>query len=159
MAAESVEESAVGGGPEFDVVVETCAGDELAVGREGHMVDLFLVAEEAVDGLQGGLGRPEVDCAVVAGGDEALAGSLGGEFVAGEGFEAFGFGRGGDVGAAAVVEVAGAEHEVGGEREVVHPVGVVAKGVQESAFLGGPDFDGAVVGGGVDPAGAAPFDA
>lgn len=38
--------------PHLDVVVEPAAGQQQAVGREGHVVDLFLVAQEPRDRLR-----------------------------------------------------------------------------------------------------------
>lgn len=80
MPAKSMEEGAGGGVPELDVVVEGRRGDEGAGRGEGDVVDLFLVAEEPGDGFDccgvaGGSGRrgPEVDGAVVGGGDETFS--------------------------------------------------------------------------------------
>lgn len=55
--------------------------------------------------------------------------------------------------------VGGAEDEFGGEGEVVDPVGVCGEGADEGSLGGVPEFDGFVVGGGVDCARAAPADA
>lgn len=164
VAAQSGDEDARGGRPELDVVVEAAAGEEEARGGKGDVVDGFLVAEEAGEGFEGGGGGggvggrgPEVDGGVVGGGDEAFGeGVVGG----GRGFEAregggeFGVLRRGDD--AGVGVVGGAEDGVGGEGEVVDPVGVRGEGVHEGAGGGGPDFDAFVVRGGVDVAGAAP---
>lgn len=129
------------------------------------MVDGFLVAEEAGEGFEcgdgggggGGGWGPEVDGGVVGGGDEAF-----GEGVVGRGcgFEARE--GGGEFGVlcrrddAGVGVVGGAEDRVGGEGEVVDPVGVRREGAHERAGGGGPDFDAFVVRRGVDVAGAAP---
>lgn len=53
------------------------------------------------------------------------------------------FGGGGGFGHG--VEVAGAEDEIGGEREVVDPVGVAVEGVDEFAVFAVPDLDGFVL--------------
>lgn len=58
-----------------------------------------------------------------------------------------------------MIEVAGSEHEVCGEGEVVYPVGVGLESVKEFAGGAVPDFDGFVLRGGVDVACAAPFHA
>lgn len=55
-----------------------------------------------------------------------------------------------------MVVVCGAEDEVGGEGEVVDPVGVGGEGVSEGAVGGVPHFDGLVVRGGVDEPRTAP---
>lgn len=72
VAAEGGDEGAVAGVPELDVVVPAAGGEGEAVGGEGHVVDLFLVAEEAGERFGGRGGGPEVDCEVVACGDDFL---------------------------------------------------------------------------------------
>lgn len=131
------------------------------------MVDGFGVAVEAGEGFEGcgvgagGGGRgPEVDGGVVGGGNEAFGEGVvdgGGGFEAGEGGGEFGVFRGGDE--ARVGVVGGAEDGVGGEGEVVDPVGVRGEGVRQGTGGGGPDLDGFVVRGGIDVSGAAPADA
>lgn len=81
-------------------------------------------------------------------------GGRGGFFEARLGFEEFGGWVRRD--GAGVVVVGGAEDEVGGECEVVHPVRVCREGLREGAVIGIPDFDRFVVRGAVDFAGAAP---
>lgn len=161
VAAQRGDESAVARAPQLDGVVEAAAGDEGAVRGEGHVVDLFLVAEQAGDGFGVVGGRvPEVDCEVVACGDEAFGDAAvdgGGCLVALARFCGFLRWGGGDV--ACVVVVGGAEDEVGGEGEVVDPVGVRGEGGDQGAFGGVPQFYGFVVRGRVDGACAAPADA
>ena len=54
------------------MVVEASGSEQQAVGGEGDVVDLFLVAYQAVEGFCRGWVRgvrvPEVHCAVVSGG-------------------------------------------------------------------------------------------
>lgn len=159
MAAEGEEEFPVAGIPELDGVVEGGGSDERAVGGESDVVDGFLVAEEAGEGFRVG-GFPEVDGEVVACGHETFGDAV---------IHGCGFGEtffcssylscvcSGDV--AGVVVVGCAEDEVGGEGEVVDPVGVGGEGGDEGALCGVPEFDRFIVGGGVDCSGAAPADA
>lgn len=129
MPSQSVEESAGGGVPQLDMVVEGGGGDESTGGGEGDVVDLFLVAEEAGEGFDGrvagvrGGRRPQVDCAIVRGGDEAFDEGV---VDCCGGFEPlFCFCRFLGVGcgdAAGVVVVGGSEDEVSGEGEMVYPV-------------------------------------
>lgn len=165
VAPQRAQELAVAGAPQFDVVVEAARGDEAAVRGEGDVVDLLLVAEEAGDGLGEGERVPEEDGAVVAGGHEAFAerggrggGGCGCGFLPAAACEgSAGFGRGGWGGG--VVEVAGAQDEVGREREVVHPMRVAGQVGELRARRRVPHFHRLVVGGGEDGAGAAPLDA
>lgn len=111
--------------PDLGMVVETRRRDEQSVGRKRDVVDLFLVAQESGDGLGGLGGLPQVHGEVVAGGDEPLddfALNLGRFEEAFLRVRELGFVAGGDL--ARVVVVGGAHDEVGGEREVVDPVGV-----------------------------------
>ena len=55
MAAQCRYEGAGTSIPQLDVVIEAAAGDHEAIGGEGDMVDLFLVAEEAGEGFDSGL--------------------------------------------------------------------------------------------------------
>lgn len=156
-----MDEGAVEGAPDLDLVVEAGRSNVLAGRGEGDVRDGFPVAEEAGDGFRRALGgRPEEDCEVVARGHEALGnlavgrrGFLEAVFCLGEFFRV----GGGD--GAGVVVVGGAQDELGGEGEVVDPVSVGGEGADEGAFGGVPEFDGFVVGGGVDCSGAAPADA
>lgn len=167
MPTKGMEEGAGGGVPELDVVVEGGGGDEGAGRGEGDVVDLFLVTEEPGHGFDccgvaGGGGRrgPEVDGAVIGGGDEAFGegavdgcGGLEPLFCFGQ-LLVVGWGDG-----AGVVVVGGSENEVRGEGEMVDPVGVRGEGADQSAFGRVPKFDGFVVGGGIDGASPTPADA
>lgn len=125
MALERIQEFPIPCVPEFDVVIEGGTSNEEAVRGESDVVDLLLVAEEASERFRACRGRPEIHRKVVAGGNEAfhnlpINGS--GFFEALFGFGDFGGGVWRD--GACVVMVRGAEHEVGAQGEVVHPVRV-----------------------------------
>lgn len=114
VAAQSEQKLAVQGIPQFDVVVVAAARDEGAVGGKGDVVDLLLVAEQAGDGFSGLGWVPEVDCAVVAGGDEAFgrdAVDRGGFLESGACFDEFGLPVWRDE--SGMVVVCGAEDKVG----------------------------------------------
>lgn len=169
MATECMDEGAVARAPDFDAVVEGGGGDVLARGGEGDVGDGFGVAEEAGEGFLvgggggGGFGGgPEEDCEVVACGYETFddtAVGRGGFLEAGFCFGEFFGGGGGDGVCGGGVVVGGAENEFRGEGEVVDPVGVGGEGADEGSLGGVPEFDGFVVGGGVDCSRAAPADA
>ena len=56
MAAQGGDKLPIASIPEFDTIVETGRGYEGGVRRKGNVVYLFLVAEEAGNGLAGGGG-------------------------------------------------------------------------------------------------------
>lgn len=125
MSSECGDEFPIARIPKLDCVVEARGSNDGTVRGEGDVVDLFLVAVQAGDRLGGGQWVPEVDCEVVACGDETFSDAViynCGFFVSFFRFCGLGFVGGGDV--ASVVVVGGAEDEVGGEGEVVDPVGV-----------------------------------
>ena len=108
------------------MVVEAGAGDVNAVRGEGDVVDLFAVAEQAGKGfVVGGGGFPEVHGAVIASGSETfddLAIGSGGfleAYFRSCDFLVFRWGNG-----ASVVVVGGAKDRLGGEGQVVDPMGV-----------------------------------
>ena len=157
MAFERIDELPIARVPQLDMVIEGRARDEEPVRRERDVIDLFLMPEQPRDGLDTGRGRPEIHGEVVAGSNEALDDlALDSrrflEVVLG--FGQLSVGRGGDV--ARVVVVGGAQHEVGAQCEVVHPVRVRGQAVCQRARGRVPDFDGLVARRGVDEAGPAP---
>lgn len=167
MAFEGEEKGAVGSVPELDEVVEAGRGKKQPVGRKDDMVDLLLVAEQAGDGLGRGAGVPEVDGAIVAGRHQALNGLavLLLAVDAGRRMEALlclftlGLFRVGHALLARVVMVCRPQSKVGGEGEMVDPVCVGGKGVQQLAGICHPNLDGLVVRGRVYVAGTTPANA
>lgn len=132
VAAQRGDKLAVSCVPQLDAIVEASGCDACAVGGEGDVQDLLLMAEEAGDGLDGGVGRvvdrggiPQ-EYRVVVGRRQEFLDEL--AFVACGVFEAFlglldsFFDRVGDF--ARVVVVGGAKGKVGREGEVVNPMGV-----------------------------------
>lgn len=132
VAAQSGDELAIPCVPQLDAVVEASGCDACAVGREGDVQDLLLVAEEPGDGLDGGVGRvvdgggiPQ-EYRVVVGCRQEFLDELAfvpcGIFEAGLGLLDSFFDRVGHF--ACVVVVGGAKGKVGREGEVVDPMGV-----------------------------------
>ena len=134
MRAEREQELPVRGVPELDVVVESGRCDELPIGREGDVVDLLLVAEQAGDRLCCDGRMPEVYSEIVASGNKALH-----DFTSDSSscLEArAGFGNFLDIGGgydAGMIMVGGTEDEVGGKGEMVDPVSMSCQGTDEGA--------------------------
>ena len=139
------------------MVIETARGNYSSGGRECDMVDLFLVTEEAGYGLRRGGRRPEIDCEIIRGGNEALdnsGGDSGGGGKTGNCFFEFFSVRG--RGGMCVIVVSGAKNKIGRECKVIDPMGVSCKGRDESTGRSVPDLYSFVLRRGVDLAGAPP---